>query len=922
MSFLDILYKILIGPLQLVFEIIFTIANQFIGHPGFAIIVLSLIMNFLVLPLYRRADALQEEERDIQAKLQDGVAHIKKTFTGDERMMMLQEYYRRNNYKPTDALHGSVSLLLEIPFFIAAYQFLSHLQVLQGVSLGPIRDLGSPDALLVIGGLSINILPILMTTINVVSSAIYLKGFPLKAKVQLYGMAAIFLVFLYNSPAGLVFYWTLNNIFSCLKNIFYKLKNPRKVLGVLFSIAGLLLFAYGLFIYDYPSLKRKVFLLGVGILFQLPLLMVLLKNKIKLSMKATSAPPNQKIFLLGSVFITILVGLLIPSNFIAASPQEFVDITFFHNPLWYLVNSACLATGTFLVWMRVFYWLASDSGKVIFDKVVWILCGVMLVNYMFFGTDLGILSSNLQYENGLSFTLAEQLVNIAVLAVIALVMYLIFCKWNRVLSTVLLTAVIAVGGMSGLNIYGIQSSITDVKLQAETVANNMPHFNLSTEGKNVIVLMLDRAMNQHIPYIMNEKPELKKQFAGFTHYSNTLSYGGTTNFAAPALFGGYEYTPIELNKRNSELLVSKHNEALKVMPVLFGENGYDVTVCDPVYANYQWVPDLSIYSDYPEIQTYITEGRFNDISSKEINVANTHRNFFSFSIMKTLPLFMQQTIYDDGNYNKADVLMNQVVYSTQTIKSNTESDGLSNLFMKSYNVLLNLPNITRIEDDSSNTFLMMTNNTTHEPMLLQEPEYMPLLHVDNTEYDATHTDRFIINERVMKMETREQIIHYQSNMATMIQLGKWFDYMRENNVFDNTRIIIVSDHGRALYQFDELNLGGKSLDRYYPLLLVKDFDSKEFTVSTEFMTNADVPVLATHELIYQPINPFTGNPINNDKKSEQEQYVITSAEWEVTINNGTTFLPSTWFAVKGDIWDKNNWRYIDEVTTMPSELLE
>jgi len=133
MSFLDILYKILIGPLQLVFEIIFTIANQFIGHPGFAIIVLSLIMNFLVLPLYRRADALQEEERDIQAKLQDGVAHIKKTFTGDERMMMLQEYYRRNNYKPTDALHGSVSLLLEIPFFIAAYQFLSHLQVLQGV---------------------------------------------------------------------------------------------------------------------------------------------------------------------------------------------------------------------------------------------------------------------------------------------------------------------------------------------------------------------------------------------------------------------------------------------------------------------------------------------------------------------------------------------------------------------------------------------------------------------------------------------------------------------------------------------------------------------------------------------------------------------------------------------------------------------
>ena len=42
----------------------------------------------------------------------------------------------------------------------------------------------------------------------------------------------------------------------------------------------------------------------------------------------------------------------------------------------------------------------------------------------------------------------------------------------------------------------------------------------------------------------------------------------------------------------------------------------------------------------------------------------------------------------------------------------------------------------------------------------------------------------------------------------------------------------------------------------------------------------------------------------------------------VSINNGATFLPSTWYAVKDDIWNLDNWRYIDEVTTMPSELLE
>ncbi|MBQ1245558.1 MAG: YidC/Oxa1 family membrane protein insertase [Clostridia bacterium] len=233
MSFWGIIGNLLIEPLKLVFEVIFHAANYFIGHPGLAIIVLSLLMNILVLPLYRRADLMQEAARDVDMKLRDGVAHIKKTFSGDERMMMLQTYYRQNNYKPTDALNGSVSLLLEIPFFMAAYQFLSGLEILDGVSLGPIKDLGAPDGLIVIGGIAINLLPILMTLINVISSALYLKGFPLKTKIQLYGMALFFLVFLYTSPAALVFYWTLNNVFSLVKTIFYKIKKPMRVIRVL-----------------------------------------------------------------------------------------------------------------------------------------------------------------------------------------------------------------------------------------------------------------------------------------------------------------------------------------------------------------------------------------------------------------------------------------------------------------------------------------------------------------------------------------------------------------------------------------------------------------------------------------------------------------------------------------------------------------
>lgn len=154
MSFWAILNTLLFKPLQLVFEVIYMIAYRVIDNPGLAIIVLSLVMNFLVLPLYKRADAMQEEERDMEIKLRKGVSHIKKTFSGDERMMMLQTYYRQNNYKPTYVLRGAVSLFLEIPFFIAAYRFLSGLELLRGVSFGPISDLGKSDGMLVIAGIA------------------------------------------------------------------------------------------------------------------------------------------------------------------------------------------------------------------------------------------------------------------------------------------------------------------------------------------------------------------------------------------------------------------------------------------------------------------------------------------------------------------------------------------------------------------------------------------------------------------------------------------------------------------------------------------------------------------------------------------------------------------------------------------------
>lgn len=869
MTILSILETLLIGPLKLVFEVIFETAYRIVGHPGLAIVFLSLAMNVLVLPLYRRADVMQEEIRDREAKLREGVRHIKKTFSGDERMMILRTYYRQNHYKPTDSLSGSVSLLLEIPFFMAAYQFLSNLEILQGVSLGPITDLGAPDGLLVFGGVSLNLLPIIMTLINVTSGILYLKGFPLKTKIQVYGIALVFLVFLYASPAGLVFYWTLNNVFSLAKNIYYRLKRSTKET-------------------DLPQKKSELHSDG-------------------------------KLFLSGSIFLTILIGMLIPSVYIAASPQEYVDIYYFHNPLWYIVKSFCMAAGTFLIWMRVFYWLAGPRGKMIFDRFIWILCGWTLVNYLFFGTELGVISSTLQYKSDMYYSWWQQLSNLLILAAVAVILYCCVCKWKRIVISVLVMSSIVLCLMSEWNLVNIKVYVDMISGRYVEIGE-APHFQLSKTGRNVIVIMLDRALGDYVPYMFREKPELEEQFAGFTYYENTISFGGHTNFGAPALFGGYEYTPVEMNRRAGESLVSKHNESLKVMPAIFSENGYDVTVCDPPYANYQWISDLSIYDDCPGVTAYITNGRFGNVEGKQAVITQNYRNFFCFSVMKTMPLFLQPVIYNHGRYYQVTSDSYEeaasAAYSIQITSGMSAAAGMDTDFMEPYYVLVNLPDMTEVTEDGVDTFLLMTNNMTHEPMLLQEPDYTPAQNVDNTLYDEEHADRFVIEGREAKEMHTSQMRYYHTNMAAMLQLGNWFDYLRANDVYDNTRIILVSDHGFS-QQFEEfvLDTGNgdtEDVELYYPLLMVKDFGSGEFVTSDDFMTNADVPTLATEDIIPNPVNPFTGRPVNSDEKTAHDQFIILSNAWDTETNNGNTFLPGRWASIKDNIREENNWRFYDE----------
>ena len=923
-------YTLLIGPLELFFELVFSLANHVFHNPGISIVFLSLAMNFLVLPLYNRADTMQAEASAREKEMQPGIAHIRKTFTGDERFMMLQTYYRQNNYKPTDALKGSVSLLLEIPFFIAAYNFLSDLEALQFFSFGPIQNLGMPDGLLAIGGLTINVLPILMTAINIASGAIYTKGLSNMSKLQVYGMAAIFLVLLYQSPSGLLIYWTLNNLFSLAKNIFYKLKNPAMTLCAMISAVGAAALVYVGLVHPMPTFRSQVMMCGLLALLQLPLAGCLLARKFPVKKPIVLNKGDKIIFYLGAVFLTLLTGVLIPSAVIMDSTDEFISLSSFESPLLYVHNSVLLAAGVFLIWLGVFYALASPAWKKLMGLGTWILCGAAAVDYMFFGRSYGNLSSNLQFDVMPDPTAKQQLANMLVLLVLAAVMWLLFNKKQEIAKAICLAGCLAVVGMCGFNVNTIHKEVAAKEESLQAIAEQgKPTISLSKNGKNVVVLMLDRAIAAYAPYIFNEKPELAKQFEGFTYYPNTASYGSSTLYGAPALYGGYEYTPIEMNRRDRELLVDKHTEALTVMPLLFSNAGYETTVCDPSLAGYNMMPDLSIYDDYPQIHRYITRGQFSlwEGVNTEQAQQKLKRNFFCYSLFKIAPVVCQPNIYDRGSYNEQQKKydwqennkieeLNQAM-GLQTADNIYQAEGISEDFVSAYAVLKNLPNMTRISSEEKNTFLMMSNDTTHDGIMLQTPDYEIAAKVNNEEFERLHADRFTLNGKTMKMETVRQAVHYHANMASYIQLGNWFDYLRRQGVYDNTRIIIVSDHGSVLGHFEDLlwNDGAEQYDDmmfFNPLMMVKDFNSTEYVVDEQFMTNADVPTLATNDLIENPVNPFTGKAINSEPKNAPEHFVFYSWHWNPSEQTGTTFLPGVWHEVHEDVRCMENFRRLGE----------
>lgn len=906
----NFLYTLIIYPLYALIECIYVLFLKITDNVGISVMGVSVGITLLCLPLYDVAEKWQKLERDKQSKMFPMLSRIKSTFTGDERYMMTSTYYRECGYNPIMSLRSSFGLLIQIPFFIAAYNFLSHLADIQNCSFWFIKNMGEPDAIFHIGKFSVNFLPIAMTLINVIAGCIYTQNFLFKEKLPIFLMAALFLLILYNSPAGLVLYWTMNNIFSLVKNIFYKLKNPSHVFWICCCVA---LVGTNIFVFTQSptAMQNKLLLLAFTLaVFALPALLrffdwVLHK---RLSILMTEKRVRFVVFAISCVLLFVLIGVAIPTTLIASSPIEFTGIStkLDGNPIHFVLVSALQTAGFFLFWTFCVYFLFGEKIQTAISYFMCVIALSAIVNAYGFMLNYGDISPALVFLSTTDFKSFSpiSLLNVIVIIVLfLLVAILAKTKKSSLLSSVLFVSVISLFAISFSNVRTIMKHYGEYKrdFSNESASNIEPIFHLSKNKKNVVLLMLDHAQGQFVPDMIKEKSEFSEIYSGFTFYNNALSFNGRTMMGSPGIFGGYDYTPDASNRRADVPLIEKHNQALLLLPRVFSEQaGFTAVMTDPSWPNYKHWCDLSFTYPFPKIKAYRTNGKYFSLWQKscpDIILDSTgkllERNLLFFSIFRASPVVFRKIIYKGGNY-----------------WNSYEGDFNTKEALDCYSALYFLKDLTSIENTDNGCYMQMENQLTHENqvMLFEAPNYkIPKNNASDEGPSKFHSD-----------------CNYHTQMTTFSLIGDWLEFLKKNYIYDNTRIVMVSDHAGSSRDdyfekddtLDNMVTGGSYTGRthYHCLLMFKDFNSKGKLVQNfdDFMTNADVPSLLLNGILEKPINPNTQLPLSLDiKKIKSNGVFITSSDKHQPSHQGQylyNIKDSEWWHVKDNIFKAENWK--------------
>ncbi len=1007
MSFFDII----ISPFLYFIEQVYLFAYGLTSNHGVTIILLSFAVSLFLLPIFILIEKAKRREDIIKQKMKPLADEIKRCYKGQERYYYLKTLNKQHGYNPIKALIPVLTLLLQIPFFIAAYQFLEGYTPLEGESFLFIRDLSLPDGLLGF----VNILPIVMTLVNLLTAYFYTRNGNTAERKQMLVVAALFLVLLFNLPSGLVLYWTMNNVFSFfrlfvtnpevfknrteektkpnrpisglkvhvasiapkLKKTFYivlalaflsqlnwAINNSfsgfglRVILVVVGSFAITLIallaalaypyirsvikrvevkpiFLYSVFFFSlYFYFTNKYFYLGgdnsfgfislgliacvqlvlflyfikvyrtisslhfgiVGIVGFF-LLMVQLLNlfagathiPISLSIAGVSISVESssyaKTILPGILFALLLLPYYVKSNKIGRIVPNrlhtqalvlailfIVGNIFLWNPLAvystfpenFMFSGVKLLAGGLLPFL-IFSSALTGGYFLIPKRYRWILLALLMAILMLFTIhsimlpiDMGTLQGN-DFEKSSALNLPQYLFALDALAAVLLFSLSVWLIKNRYIKHVVFALIILNGLAITQSLYkGINSGNFISNTTASKQSEHQIEF--SKTNRNIVYIIPDMLQGWSMDAMIKENPAFRDKLKGFVWYPNTLSISRVTNTSMGPLLGGGIYAPDILDQDSERTVNEKLSNInielirrVKDLNLKFTSNHVPYTsLADSCYDNFLpgWHDDWDVH--LPKIG--IGSMKDNDIDLLIYN-----------ALFYSVPLALKPAVYNEGKW----------FFDSMSKETGGVTASYKHQFLRM------LPHISTTNEDKGD-FILVYSFVTHFPWITVNDDGTP----------------------------NRDVSPYENGKWTIDQLIAWFDWMKQNDVYDNTRIIIVSDHGThwGLYNKDiDMDIPFKNYENstvslhhmfsLNPMLLVKDFGSQEqLKESWLFMSNADAIEMALSD-----INSAVCLP---DSARQLPAFV---SWWTEDMGNRKEFSLAYKYVVQKDIFDANNW---------------
>ncbi len=210
---------------------------KYVGNFGLAIIAFTIIMRLILFPLAQTSFKSMAKMKKLQPEMQ----RLKETYPNDRQKMQqeLMALYKKEGANP---VAGCLPIVVQIPIFFSLYKVLFvTIEMYHAPFYGWIHDLSAPDPLgiLTIFGLIPWNIPNFLLLVNIGILPIFM-GFtmwlqqklnpapadPTQAKIFAL-LPFVFTFILAGFAAGLVLYWSVNNILSIAQQWFIQ----RKILA-------------------------------------------------------------------------------------------------------------------------------------------------------------------------------------------------------------------------------------------------------------------------------------------------------------------------------------------------------------------------------------------------------------------------------------------------------------------------------------------------------------------------------------------------------------------------------------------------------------------------------------------------------------------------------------------------------------------